>query len=185
MKKIMAVLAAGVVFIALAMTSCSDRIAEEEGPTVTLYFGGSSRSADDHAVYPYTPVGGDGSFHSKITYEIKFYEKETDIGPDHGGKEPACNETASGGTDVSVKLKKHGTYNVYVNAFLGFDPYAELNEARDNVVITGSGIRHLEIDTTKTTSLTVPISIRILGMIFSLTEKLKSEKLPFHSMRQL
>jgi len=166
MKKIMAVLAAGVVFIALAMASCSEPRAVEEGPTVTLYFGGNSDSRA--AVYPYTPLGGDGSFHSKIMYVIEFYLKETDIGQDHGGKQPVKRESAKGGTSAKIQLANHGTYNVYVRAEIGMDwvtsyysmGYAELDGTREDVVIkAGSGIDHLEIDTTKKTSLTAPMKV--------------------------
>jgi hypothetical protein len=154
MKKIMAALAAGVIFIALAMTSCSDPMAVEEGPIVTLYFGNSttSRAADVPAVYPYTPIGGDGSFHNRITYIIEFY-REGEYG---GTVQPVKTGTAKGGEKATIQLTSHGKYDVYVNALLDDTSYAVLNTAAAGV--TGT-YPHLTIDTTKTTSLTAPMKV--------------------------
>ena len=158
MKKIMAVLAAGVVFIALAMTSCSDPIAEEEGPTVTLYFGGNptSRAVGDPAVYPYTPIGGDGCFHNRIKYKIEFYQEGATPSKYQGTAQPVKTGTATGGEKATIQLSSHGKYDVYVEAFLDDTSYAVLNTDADGV--TGT-YPHLTIDTTKTISLTAPMKV--------------------------
>jgi len=139
MKKKMTILVGSVVFIALAMASCSNPTAGEETAAVTLYISGASTS---RAAYPYIP--GNGAFHDSINYKIYF---ETGTPATHGNA-PTDVKTGPGPHTVQVTP---GAYRLFIVAVLGDGvTYAEMDDSN-------SGVKYIDVDTRTTT--TIPVAM--------------------------
>jgi hypothetical protein len=146
MKKIITILAGGVILTILAITSCSNPTAGEETAAVTLYISGGPTN---RAAYPDIP--GNGAFHNSIKYQI-YFEKDK---PETHGNTPTAEKTGPGPHTVKVTP---GTYRLFIVAILEDGvTYAEMDDSN-------SGVKYMDVDTRTTT--TIPVAMHAKFPVF-------------------